>query len=207
MVMPSQSRDEGYLLQIVELHHVQKSLWTDLFLSGDTAHCSLCRSDEAVAQVPLVLRCKFILWRWGEMCGKWGCARTHWIGPMRHGVLWWRRVHSRHLKISSLQGRWRMVPPQSSPFPLWLLSLVIYRTGQYSTSFTPNYGIGLQRARDNIACLVDPTGTSNTEAEFCADTHETHGTGVFSGLLKHIESRPNSINMVQFDSYNRKFTI
>ena len=211
--MPSQSRDEGYLLQVIELHPAQEILWTDFFLVvtpriARSLHCRFCRSDGSGAQIPLAWRCKLILSRWWEMSGRWGCAGTHWIGPMRrHGVLWGRRVHSRHLKISSFQRRRRMVPPQSSPFPLWLLSLVIYRTGQYSTSFTPNYWIGLQSARGYSACLVDPTGTSNTEAEFCPDTHETHGTWVFSGLLKHIESRPNSIDMVQYDSYNRKFTI
>ena len=35
-----------------------------------------------------------------------------------------------------------------------------------------------------------------------------HGiTGVIAGLLKHIQSPSNSINMVQYGSYNPKLTI
>ena len=106
-------------------------------------------------------------------------AGVHWIGPMRHGALGWHRVHNRHPKISSPQGSRRMAPPQSSPCPLWSLSLVIYRSGQSSTSFTPKYKIGLQSVRDYIAFLEDPTSTNDTEAGFCADTQETNGTVFF----------------------------
>ena len=59
----------------------------------------------------------------------------------------------------------------------------------------------------DIASLEDPTRPSDAEAGFCADTRETNGTGVFGGLLKHIKSRPNSINMVQYDSCSPKLTI
>ena len=96
-----------------------------------------------------------------------------------------------------------MAPPQSSRFPLWPLSLVIYRSCQFCTSSTLKYRIGLQGARDYIASL----GDLDTEAGFCADTQETYGTGVFAGLLKTIQSRPNSSNMVQNDSYKPKLMI
>ena len=138
--------------------------------------------------------------------GTWTGA--HWIGLMRHGVLLWHRVHSSHPRIISPQSSRSRAPPHSSPFPLWHLPLVIYRSGQSSTSFTPKYGIGLQSGRDYIASLEDPTGKSDTETGFCADTRQmANGTGVFAGLLKHIESRPNTINMVQYDPYNPNLTI
>ena len=138
----------------------------------------------------------------GEGDGKWARVRmgtwagAHWIGPLLHGALWWHRVHSRHPRLTSPQGSRRMAPPQFSPSPLWSLSLVIYRIGKPSTSFTPKYGIRLQSARDYIASLEDPTGKSDTETGFCADTRETNDTWVFAGLLKHNESRAKSINMV-----------
>ena len=51
-------------------------------------------------------------------------------------------------------------------------------------------------------------GGGDTEAGFCAGTRQmANGTGVFAGFLKHIESRPNSINMLQYDPYNPKLTI
>ena len=45
----------------------------------------------------------------------------------------------------------------------------------------------LQTARDAAAFLVDPTGTTTPENGICADALETHATGVFARLLKHIE--------------------
>ena len=112
------------------------------------------------------------IWSGGED-GHVGRGSLNWFHA--HGVLWWQRVHSRHLRINSPQGSRRMAPPQSSPFPLWPLSLVIYRWDRSSTSFTPKYGIMLQTASDCFASLEDPTGRSGTEAEFCADTRETNG--------------------------------
>ena len=55
--------------------------------------------------------------------------------------------------------------------------------------------------------IVDSTGTSATEAGFLVDTQEIHDTGIFARLLKHIMSRPKSINMVQYDPYNPNLTI
>ena len=56
--------------------------------------------------------------------------------------------------------------------------------------FTPEAGFSLQRARDTTAFLVYPTGTTTTENGVCADYLETHTTGVFTRLLKHIEPGP-----------------
>ena len=46
-----------------------------------------------------------------------------------------------HPRTSSPQGSRRMAPPQSSPSPLWPLSLVIYRYGQF-TRLHPDVGSG-----------------------------------------------------------------
>ena len=101
----------------------------------------------------------------------WGSGWTgaHWICPMWHCILWWMRVHNRHLRISR-----RMVPPQASHcnFCLWY---AIYWHNQSSTSFTYETGLRLQSTRDTTAFLVDPSGTTSTE-KVCADTLETHGT-------------------------------
>ena len=168
--------------------------------------CRLCRSDEVGAHVPLACLPLGVMENEREARMRtW--AGAHWRGPILLSTLWWRRVHSRHPRIISPQGSRRMAPPQCSPFPLWPLSLVIYRSGQSSTSLNPKYGIGLQSARDYIAYLAYPTGPSDTEAGFGADTQETYCTGVFAGPLNHIESLPNSINMVQYNSYNPKLTI
>ena len=91
--------------------------------------------------------------------------------------------HSCHMRISSPQDWRRMAPPpHSSLFPPRLLSLANYRSGQSITSFTPKYGIGLQSARDYIASLVAPTGTSDTEVGFCADIKEHMVQGSLADL-------------------------
>ena len=112
--------------------------------------------------------------------------------------------HSRYMRISSPQDWRRKGPPQSSLFPLWFQSLVYYKSGQSSTSFTHKYGIRLHSARDYIASFVAPTGTSGTETGFFL-TQETYGKGVFAGLVKDIESRPNSVNM-NIISLNSRFS-
>ena len=38
------------------------------------------------------------------MRGRWWRAEAHWICPMRHGILWWNRIHNWHLRINSPQG-------------------------------------------------------------------------------------------------------
>ena len=98
------------------------------------------------------------------------------------GSNWWHRVHSRHPRMVSPQSSRRMAPPQSvnlPPSPETSLIGVIYRSGQSSTLFTLKFGIWLQSG-------------------FSADTKETHGTGAFVRLLKHMELRPNSINLMQY---------
>ena len=98
-----------------------------------------CRSDEVPVQVPLAWRCKLFLCRWWEITGRLGCA--YWICPMRHGVLWWHQGRKHHPRTSSPQGSRRMAPSQSSLSPLWPLSLVIYRYGQF-TRLHPDVGSG-----------------------------------------------------------------
>ena len=38
--------------------------------------------------------CKLFLRSWWEMNGRWGRTGAHWICPMRHNILWWKRVHN-----------------------------------------------------------------------------------------------------------------
>ena len=56
-----------------------------------------------------------------------GNEREEWTGRsllnLPHAT---RRLHNRHLRISSLQGNRRMTPPQATPDPLWSLSLVCH---------------------------------------------------------------------------------
>ena len=62
----------------------------------------------------------------GKWAGIWGWAGARWIYTMWHCILWCKRVHSRHPRMSSPQVSRRMAPPQASPFPLWPLTLVYH---------------------------------------------------------------------------------
>ena len=193
MVMPSRSTSEGYLLQIVELHPIRGILWTDLFLSGDTAHTmdyspvvalEIMQTRWGGGQVLLVCRCKVFLWKWWEMSGRWGWALgqgAHWIGPMLHGTLW---VHSRPARLISPQGSRRMAPPQSSPFPLWPMSLVINKFGQPSTSFTPK-GSGFRLPEIALHLQGTQLEQATRKPHFVLTPERQIAQGVFAGLLKH----------------------
>ena len=105
----------------------------------------------------------------------------------------------------SPQGSRRMAPPQSSPLPLWHLSLVIYRSDHSSKSFTPKCGVGLQSARDYIASLMDPTGTSDTEVDFVLTSKRHMARGSLSDFWSISSPRPTIV--VQYDSYHPTLTI
>ena len=100
---------------------------------------------------------------------------------MRHVILWWKRVHSHHLRINSPRGKRKMAPPQASPYPLWRAPWVCHllvgpdQCIVYTCSWDQ-----AREGRDTTAFLVDPTGImTTTENGSCADALEAHSTGFF----------------------------
>ena len=65
--------------------------------------------------------------------------------------------------------------------------------GQSSTSLASavhRSHLRLKNARYTTAFFVDPTDTTVTEDKVFADAWDTHGAGVFGGLLENIKVGP-----------------
>ena len=180
--MPSESASAEYLCQIVKLHPLQEILRTELVLGDDTVHPA--NHNWVIALQPMLIRKD---WGLGLACMEhgapvaqivnspsgvvgnergWGRAGAHWICSLRHSILWRKRVHSRHLRISSPRDNRIMESPQASPThcDIGHCSAICW-SGLSSTLFTPEAGIWLQRARDTTASLADPTRTATTSEE------------------------------------------
>ena len=143
MPMPFDLTDAEYPLQIVELQPPQEILWADLAHGGDTElsvdHSPVIACWGNMDQMRLGLRfslhgtwcslctnCKHYIRGWWGMSGRWRLAGARWICPTWHAILWWLRIHNRHLWISSPQCNRRMTPPTASFLPLRPPALVCH---------------------------------------------------------------------------------
>ena len=189
MAMPSESIGMEYLCKIIELHPRLVILWADWILCGDCTSSRGCRSDEVGGPGSFLHRA----WHFWCMNGFFLCRRLKFefeFSPCD-------TASSDGCKFTTATWGWALpevaershhikLLPNHCDFCHWSS---IFWSGQSNTSFIPEGGIRLQSARDTNASLVNSSGV-------CTDILETHGTGVFVGLLKHIEFAPGIRTLV-----------
>ena len=120
------------------------------------------------------------------------------ICPMRHAISWRLRVHNHHLMISC---PWSSISSFAFPtvtsvmwlepfryhLPVWSLQNIVHT---WSWDQASEWQIYHYNSSGPICNSFHKNGV-------CADILEleTHGTGVFAGLLKHTEFRPRYQNL------------
>ena len=119
------------------------------------------------------------------MSERWGWAAAHWIFPMRHGMLCWKRFHK------------GCHQPKRFPFHYYLwYSYVTFWSGQSNTSFTPEGRVGLQSVRDTTASFVDATG-KNELFQYPRDTRfcSTSSPDKWIALVQYIGTTSDSFTI------------